>query len=104
MDLFYLSFISVIKIFFLENQNTENTTFLHVKIKVVQFCPVDSHYQNRFLLPNDTRTVKKGRTPPPRTQKVKNRLETARYKQNFLIFLCGGGYLIDLKLWGIIEL
>ena len=46
---FNLSTITVITILPKTGQNTENTTFLHVKMTAFRACPAGKSYQNRFL-------------------------------------------------------
>ena len=45
----HFGIIIVITILPKTGQNTENTTFLHVKMKAYRACPADKSYQNRFL-------------------------------------------------------
>ena len=46
---FNFSIITVITILPKTDQNTENTTFFHVKMKAFRACPAGKSYQNRIL-------------------------------------------------------
>ena len=56
---FNFSIISVITILPKKGQNTENTTFLHVKMTVVQGCARAKIFRIVFYGQNDPKTVKK---------------------------------------------
>ena len=48
-NFFNSSIITVIPILPKTGLNTENTTFLHVKMTAFRACPAGKSYQNRFL-------------------------------------------------------
>ena len=59
-----------------KGRNTENTTFLHVKMTVVQGCARAEIFKIVFYGQNDAKTVKKKRVHPC-ARKFENQLEYA---------------------------